>query len=146
MNIAEFIERLYREESKNIEQLQSLDNADLAEERLKSLREAGLIEEQDISEKDEPLDRRTAARLIHLYIRDVLGINDLRDITPSYQLRDLFDCRVCANHIAQVYQRGIISAVRINEMLIFDVFRTVTDMEVQSIEEKLSQLSSESAD
>ena len=40
------------------------------------LREEGYIEEQDILGKDEILDRRTAARLMHIYMKKYLGEND----------------------------------------------------------------------
>ena len=57
------------------------------------------------------LDRRGAARITHLFIRDVFGIKDLDNIDPAEILRDLYDCRVCVNHIAQIYLRGIMDAV-----------------------------------
>ena len=38
------------------------------------------------------------------------GLPDLSDITPSTVLKDLYTCRVCANHIAQIYTRGIIKS------------------------------------
>ena len=39
----------------------------------------------------------------------VMKVNDL-DISGAKDLKDLYDCRVCANHIAQVYLRGIMDA------------------------------------
>ena len=77
------------------------------EQRLQEGRIRGWIEEQDLLNLEEALDRRSAARILHMYLRIVRGVKDAEDITPAYGLRDLFDCRVCANHIAQVYVRGI---------------------------------------
>ncbi len=87
---------------------------------LKTLRTDGLIEESDILHADEPIDRGSAARLLHIFIRDLCNIQDERDITAAYELMDLFDCRICAGHIAQVYVKGIMEAADIDEVCIFD--------------------------
>lgn len=108
--------------------------------QLQKFREAGWIEEQDILGCEDELDRRTAARIIHMFMRRVLEIRDMEDITPAYQLRDLFDCRVCAGHIAEVYMRGIIPAVELNGMKIFDVFRTVSEEEAAAMIEALRKI------
>lgn len=107
---------------------------------LQEFRKAGWVEEQDIMGQDEELDRRTAARIIHLFMRTVLGIKDSEDITPAYQLKDLFDCRVCAGHIAEVYMKGIIPAVELNGMKIFDVFRSVSEEEAEAMITALMKL------
>ena len=107
---------------------------------LQEFRKAGWVEEQDIMGQDEELDRRTAARIIHLFMRIVLGIKDSEDITPAYQLKDLFDCRVCAGHIAEVYMKGIIPAVELNGMKIFDVFRSVSEEEAEAMITALMKL------
>ena len=101
------------------------DSYDMEDVSFESFRKRGWIEE----EAEEMLDRRTAAMLIHLFMRDMLGIEDIRNINEAYKLRDLFDCRVCAGHIAQVYLRGIIDAEMIGDMYIFDSFRGVTSEE-----------------
>ena len=46
----------------------------------------------------------------------------MEDITPAYVLKDLFDCRTCANHIAAVYLNGIMDSVKLGELTIFDVY------------------------
>ena len=49
---------------------------------------------------------------------------DIGDISQAYKLKDLFDCRVCANHVAQVYLRGIMDAKNLmkeGEFLCFDL-------------------------
>ncbi len=101
--------------------------------RMQEFRKSGWIEEQDILGQNEEVDRRTAARIIHMFMRNVLGIRDMEDITPAYQMKDLFDCRVCAGHIAEVYMRGIIPAVELSGMKIFDVYRNVTEKEAEAM-------------
>ena len=44
-----------------------------------------------------------------MFLLKVRKISDM-DINKASCLRDLYDCRVCANHIAQVYLRGIMDA------------------------------------
>ena len=45
-----------------------------------------------------------------MYLLKETKIPDLKDISKAYELTDLFDCRVCATHVAQVYCRGIMDA------------------------------------
>ena len=91
------------------------------------LREAcdqGWIEAQDLSSYDEAIKRIDAARILHLYMQHVLHIPDLTDISGADELKDLYDCRVCVNHIAQVFLRGLMDGIMIpaggKEILIFD--------------------------
>lgn len=51
--------------------------------------------------------RQTAAGIVHKYLLNVLRESDEADIRGAYVLKDLFDCRVCVNHVAQVYLKGI---------------------------------------
>ena len=70
----------------------------------------GWLEYGDELYKDEPVLRKNEARIFHMFLLKELGINDLQDINKAGELRDLYDCRVCANHVAQVYLRGIMDA------------------------------------
>jgi hypothetical protein len=97
-------------------------------------------EEQDVLNKDKQLDRKNAARLLHMYMKCELGIKDVADITSAYELRDLFDCRVCVNHIAQVYLRGLMNAVVIGDMKIFDSNAGITESEAIEAINKLSEI------
>ena len=99
---------------------------------LDTLNGVNWMEEQDIIGRDKILDRRTAARIMHNYMRTELGIKDAEDITPAYELRDLFDCRVCANHIAQIYVRKIMEPVKLGDISIFDVYGEVSEEEARS--------------
>ena len=55
------------------------------------------------------LTRKIAARLIHEFMQNVLGFYD-EEWKEAAKLKDIYDCRVCANAIAQVYDRGIMPA------------------------------------
>ena len=52
------------------------------------------------------LTRKICARLIHEFMFNVLKVPDV-EWKKAGNLRDIYDCRVCANAIAQVYERGI---------------------------------------
>ena len=70
----------------------------------------GWLEDADERNPTAPLNRQTAARITHEFMRIELKIPDLADISPATKLKDLYTCRVCANHIAQLYCRGIMDA------------------------------------
>ena len=72
--------------------------------------ENGWLEFEDKLYHEDEISRKNIARIIHMYLLKVKGISDLQDISKADELRDLYDCRVCANHIAQVYLRDIMSA------------------------------------
>ena len=61
------------------------------------------------------------------------------DISKAYVLKDLFDCRVCANHIAQVYLRGIMEAEETDGLVIFNVFRKVSKEDALGWFEKIKE-------
>jgi hypothetical protein len=56
---------------------------------------------------DGALSRKMAAKLIHIFMRDIMKLSDL-DWDRALKLKDIYECRTCANSIAQVFQRGII--------------------------------------
>ena len=72
-------------------------------------RKEGWLEAEDEVFKDQPVTRKNVARICHMYLQKVMKINDL-DISKAQEIKDLYDCRVCANHVAQVYLRGIMDA------------------------------------
>ncbi|MCR5032121.1 MAG: hypothetical protein K6A92_04595 [Lachnospiraceae bacterium] len=94
-----------------------------------------------------PVSRGKAAALLHEYLRDQLHLKDLPDISGAEALRDLYDCRVCVNHIAQVYLRGIMDGIPYQEVaedfLIFDHRRLLTEEEALQAAERIAELSSE---
>ncbi len=70
----------------------------------------GWLEDSDERHPETLLNRKTAARIIHQFMVVELHVSDIADISAAEKLRDLYTCRVCANHIAQVYARGIMGA------------------------------------
>lgn len=62
-----------------------------------------------------PIERRHAAKLLHLFVREVYGLPDLQDVSAARELVDLYDCRTCAEDIAQIYVRGFMKAARYPE-------------------------------
>ncbi len=105
------------------------------------------LEDSDESHPQAPLNRQTAARIIHEFLRIEKHIPELTDISPALALKDLYSCRVCANHIAQVYSRGIMSAKNKGEpalsdspVLLFNHLAAVTKTEAENILIKCGQL------
>lgn len=87
-------------------------------------RRAGWLEEADQLYPDAAIYRKNVARILHQYLLKVKNIPDIGDISEAYKLKDLFDCRICANHVAQVYLRGLMSAKNLmkeGEFLWFDL-------------------------
>lgn len=119
-----------------------VDNPSLGEEDLVMLWRRGVIEEYDILNKNNPIDRKSAARIVHQYMLIEKRVSDIEDISSASQLRDLYDCRICVNHIAQVFLRNIMSGIEIPGLsdarfLIFDSKKEVSTEEAKSIKEKL---------
>lgn len=73
-------------------------------------RKEGWLEAEDELFADRDITRKNAARILHMYLLKVRGISDISGIEKAHVLRDLFDCRMCANHVAQMYLRGIMDA------------------------------------
>ena len=115
-------------------------------EDLRGLYEKGLIEAEDIHQRDKKMTRGDAARFAHLYLRGIKKIPDLTDISKAEVVRDLYDCRVCANYIAQVFLRGVMSAKEIPgivgdgeaRFLFFDTKSGIDISEAGEIVEKLT--------
>ena len=104
-----------------VESLSQMGRCDLFEKAFSAdaLRAAG------IDMDAEKMRRLDAALMLHKYLLEVAGIPDLEDISAAAVLKDLYDCRKCVAHIAQVYLRGLMTAVRYplpggKELLVFD--------------------------
>lgn len=106
ISIGEFVSRLFvlRRESSEIPARQIT-----LPELLRFGHFRGWLEDSDERTPTAPLNRQTAARITHEFLRLELKIPDLADISPATKLKDLYTCRICANHIAQIYCRGIMS-------------------------------------
>jgi len=70
----------------------------------------GWLDDSDERVPEAALNRQTAARIVHLFLRIECNLKDEEDISSAIKIKDLYNCRVCANHIAQVYVRGIMNA------------------------------------
>lgn len=103
----------------------------------------GWIEDDDERHPDVALNRQTAARIAHQFLRIECNLPDIEDITPATILKDLYNCRVCANHIAQIYLRGIMNAMNYQAenqtVQIFNHLETVSQHEAEEIMTNISK-------
>ena len=99
--------------------------------------EKGWLEFEDKLYRDDDIARKNIARIIHMYLLKEKGIPDLQDISKAGELRDLYDCRICANHVAQIYLRGIMGATELSENSVFLWFDLNGEDNPSSIEEYL---------
>ena len=91
---------------------------------------------------NEEITRNQAAKILHTYIRDVLKIPDITDENVLYkatELRDLYDCRICAADIMQVYLRGMMDAgyvIKETGMKMFGGSEKLTEIELDKIRQQ----------
>lgn len=101
----------------------------------------GWLEDQDEVEADSILVRRSAARILHQFMKIELKIPDLADISAADKLKDLYTCRTCVNHVAQIYLRNLIPAEEMEfqnqQILIFNMMKPVSEDEMYEILKKL---------
>ena len=134
MTIREFVGRLLDCDENADRNLQSGEDPRRFENPVERAHSLGLIDLHAVEHADDPITRRDAARILHIFLRDVLSVPDLKDISAAGVLRDLYDCRVCANDIAQVFCRGIMSAHEYPEGLkLFESYATLSDAEAEKI-------------
>ena len=92
----------------------------------------GIIDMHEAEHPEEKILRKDAAKILHLYMHNVMHIKDEEDISSASGLKDLYDCRVCVNHIAQVYLKGIMKAREYpGGLLIFDSNSEITASEAK---------------
>lgn len=82
----------------------------LSDSLISEARRAGWLEEWDELHAGEPILRKNAARILHMFMLKILHEPDESGDGPARKLRDIYDCRVCAGHVAQVYDKGIMDA------------------------------------
>ncbi len=70
----------------------------------------GWLEDQDERDFSAFIDKRTAARIVHMFTKLELHLPDAEDISGAEVLQDLYTCRVCANHVAQVFVKGFMNS------------------------------------
>ena len=110
----------------------------------------GWLEDQDERFCDKNLNRQTAARILHQFMKIELRVPDLQDISAANVLADLYTCHTCVNHIAQVYLRGIMEAQRVErdgvEYKIFNHLEEVSEEEALLILKHVSAISFSSSE
>lgn len=94
----------------------------------------GIVEIRDLSPAKETVKRKDAARVLHLILQKILCEQDLQDWSAALNLKDLYDCRICVNHIAQMYAKGIL------ETLPDGTFGTEKEMGIDEFERALERL------
>ena len=106
----------------------------------------GWLEDWDENDSERIVDKKTCARIIHQFMKIELNISDIENketYSKAEVLRDLYLCRVCANHITNVFIRGIMEAEYIEtsreEVLIFNGSRSITTREAEEIIQKVFQ-------
>ena len=86
-----------------------LRGLDIPEEHIMAFAaERDILETRDRMQAELPIRRRDAARILHAVLRQVLGEEDEIDWSAAERLRDLYACRSCVQHIAQIYAKGIL--------------------------------------
>ncbi len=78
---------------------------------LESGYEKGWLEQQDLLEAEAKINRRSAARILHEFLRVECGEADTEQWQEATKLQDLYDCRVCVNHVAQMFAKGIMTGI-----------------------------------
>ena len=82
-----------------------------------------------------PATRRDAARILHIFLLQLLKLPD-EDWREYAKLKDIYDCRICANAIAQVCVRSLMLPKSRQE---FGALLPFTDTEAAQIPERLMQ-------
>ena len=73
-------------------------------------------------EDDVVVTRKICAVILHSFLQQINHEKDEIDISSAMVLKDIYDCRICANHIAQVYVKGIMKEGRmIGDVKLFDL-------------------------
>ena len=95
---------------------------------------------------NEELTRNQAAKILHIFIRDVLGLPDITDenvLHKATELSDLYDCRTCAADIMQVYVRGIMNpgyVIKETGLKMFGGRERLTNCEMEKVKQRLVAL------
>lgn len=90
----------------------------------------GIIEDYDLTNISKPIERRSAARIVHEALLTEFGEKDEYEWSAAENLRDLYSCHTCVMHIAQVYVKGIMPGRDPN---LFDAAGDLTHAEAAAI-------------
>ncbi len=87
------------------------------------------------AQQQSPMIRRDAARILHLFLLQVLKVPD-EDWGEYKKLKDVYDCRICANAIAQVCVKQLMKPRSRYEFGIHDPF---TESEAAEVRDRLNE-------
>lgn len=100
----------------------------------------GWLSQQDKADRDKPLVKKHCARIVHEFLRCERKEPDTIDTGFAGRLLDLFDCRVCAGNVMQVYAKGIMDGYQNEEgNYIFGMEDPVSVTEAGEIADRLFQ-------
>lgn len=122
----EFITMLIRSNKGNIEPAGDTWSSGYMEYALNK----GIVEDYDLTNRSKPIERRSAARIIHEALLIEFKEKDEYNWSAAENLKDLYSCHTCVMHIAQVYVKGIMLG-RDND--VFDVKGSITRAEAEEI-------------
>lgn len=71
--------------------------------------ENGIITDSEYELPNAAVTRQSAARIAHKMLIKAYNEQDDENWTAAEALADLYDCRICVMHIAQVYVKGIMT-------------------------------------
>lgn len=98
----------------------------------------GWLEEQDITGKNSQLDRKTAARILHQFLRIEMKEAEEENTDAALKLQDLYDCRRCVGHVMQIYVKGIMDGCTDQTgRCIFGMEQVISVEETQEIIQRL---------
>jgi rhodanese-related sulfurtransferase len=90
----------------------------------------GIIEDYDMTNISNPIERRSAARIVHEALLTEFREEDDAEWSAAENLHDLYSCHTCVMHVAQMYVKGIMLGRDNN---VFDVNGSVTRSEASEI-------------
>lgn len=94
-------------------------------------RAAGWLEEQDLI--GAYLERRTAAAILHRFLLTELEEPDEDSWGEATKLQDLYDCRTCVNHVAQIFAKGIMKEYQQTDKRVFGMREPLWEEECEQI-------------
>lgn len=90
----------------------------------------GIAEDYDLVHSNREISRRQVARIVHDTLRIELHEKDEDDWMAAKDLKDLYSCRTCVQHISQVYVKGIVEPDKPN---IYNVDGQMTHAEAADV-------------
>lgn len=95
--------------------------------------ESGWLMPQDELYQNKKIENREAARIIHRYLKKEWSEEDIFWHPSTYQIADLFDCKTCADSIAQVYSKGIMNVMRDQGHINFASNETISEQKAREV-------------